>query len=49
MILRRMFGSKTYTQLWEFDGSQRDLDHWGWKSNIAAAETIATNLKKQGL
>jgi hypothetical protein len=27
----------------------RDLDHWGWKSNIAAAETIATNLKKQGL
>jgi len=27
----------------------RDLDHWGPKSNIAAAETIATNLKKQGL
>ena len=27
----------------------RDLDHWGPESNIAAAETIATNLKKQGL
>jgi hypothetical protein len=27
----------------------RDLKHWGRESNIAAAETIATNLKKQGL
>ena len=27
----------------------RDLDHWGPKSNIVVAETIATNLKKQGL
>ena len=27
----------------------RDLDHWGPESNIVAAKTIATNLKKQGL
>ena len=27
----------------------RDLHHWGPESNIVAAETIATNLKKQGL
>lgn len=27
----------------------RDLAHWGPESNIVVAETIATNLKKQGL
>ena len=27
----------------------RDLDHWGWESNIIAAKRIASELKKQGL
>ena len=32
----------------EFDRG-RDLDHWGYKTNQLAAETIATNLRNQGL
>lgn len=32
----------------EFDRG-RDLDHWGYKTHQLAAETIATNLRNQGL